>query len=362
MATKDEDLEHVIAESLNKGKDGKLAYFIGEEETPTDLTDFVSMGSAIGDLAISNRPHGGLAVGRLTELTGLEHSGKSLIAAHVLANTQKAGGVAVLIDTENAVNEEFFRAVGLDMQKLVYLPLTTVEEIFAAIEKIIESVRKSTKDRLVTIVVDSVAGASTEAEMASDYGKDGYATGKAIIISKALRKITNMIGKQRVMLIFTNQLRQKLNAVAFGDQFTTSGGKSVAFHSSTRLRLSQVSKLKNTAGEIIGVTVKMQVVKNRLGPPYRVAEFNVYFDRGIDDIGSWMKVMKDKNIVSGTTSVTYKAISGEEFKFVPKKFKSFLDEHPDLQEEIYLRICDAVIMSYKSGENIEVITDESIDE
>ncbi len=166
----------------------------------------------IVDITVDSEDHSYFGNGMLNH-----NSGKSLIAAHLLAETQRKGGVAVLIDTENAVNEEFFTSLGLDMSKLVYSPVSTVEEIFAVIEKIIETVRKSSKDRLVTIVVDSVAGASTEQEMASDYGKDGYATGKAIIIGKAMRKITTMLGKQKVLLVFTNQLRQKLNAMAFTD-------------------------------------------------------------------------------------------------------------------------------------------------
>lgn len=350
MVTKEDNLAQVIANDLNKmNKEERIAYFIGQEETPTDLTDFVSTGSSLLDLAISNRPHGGMAVGRIVEMNGNEGSGKSLIAAHLLVETQKKGGVAVLIDTENSVNREFFESFGLDMSKLVYSPVSTVEEIFAVIEKIIESVRKSSKDRLVTIVVDSLAGASTEQEMASDYGKDGYSTGKAIIIGKALRKITTMLGKQKVLLVFTNQLRQKLNAMPFGDQFVTSGGKALAFHSSVRLRLSMTGKLKNKNKEIIGVTVKAQVIKNRLGPPYRIAEFNVYFDRGIDDLSSWIKVMKDKEIVkSGGAYSTYIADDKKEHKFHTTGFDKFLFDNPELGEEIYQKICNAVIMSYKT--------------
>ena len=134
-----DELAQVIADSLNKlYKDGQVAYFLdGEEETPTDLTDFISTGNTMLDIAISNRPHGGIAAGRITELTGLEASGKSLVGAQLIATTQKRGGVAVLIDTENAVNDEFFSAVGVDMKKLVYVQHDTVEDIFDTIENII---------------------------------------------------------------------------------------------------------------------------------------------------------------------------------------------------------------------------------
>ena len=129
---RNDDLAGVLADSLNKKfKDYKVAYFLdGTEDTPTDLTEWISTGSSILDLAISNRKNGGLPVGRITELTGLEASGKSLLAAHVLANTQKAGGLAVYIDTENAMNEEFARCIGIDVSKMLYIQLETVEDIF----------------------------------------------------------------------------------------------------------------------------------------------------------------------------------------------------------------------------------------
>jgi recombination protein RecA len=317
-----DELAQLIAISLNKmNKDSdQVAFFLdGRESTPTDFTDFISTGATMLDVAISNRPNGGIAVGRITELTGLEGSGKSLIGAQMIANTQRRGGVGVLIDTETAVNAEFFKAVGIDMNKLVYVQLQTVEEIFDAITTIIEEVRKDPKkrDKLVTIVVDSVAAASTKKEMEADFGKDGYATDKAIIISKAMRKITGLLGRERIALVFTNQLRQKMNAMAFSDPWTTSGGKAIAFHASTRLRLSLLGKISNSSGDVIGVKVKANVVKNRLGPPHRTAEFEIYFNRGIDDLGSWLKVLKENKMVkqAGAWYAYVDPTTGEETKF-----------------------------------------------
>ncbi len=169
-----DELAQTIADALNKlNKDsGQIAFFLdGKEGTPTDITDFISTGATMLDIAISNRPNGGIAVGRITELTGLEGSGKSLVGAQLIANTQKRGGVAVLIDTETAVNAEFFKAVGIDMNKMVYAQISTVEDIFDAITNIIEQVRTGKdKDKLVTIIVDSVAAASTKKEMEADFG------------------------------------------------------------------------------------------------------------------------------------------------------------------------------------------------
>ena len=352
-----DELAQVIADSLNKlNKDSdQIAYFLdGKEDTPTDFTDFISTGATMLDIAISNRPHGGIAVGRITELTGLEGSGKSLVGAQLIANTQKRGGVAVLIDTETAVNPDFFKAVGIDMNKLVYVHLSTVEDIFDAITNIIEKVRAGKdKDKLVTIIVDSVAAASTKKEMEADFGKDGYATDKAIIISKAMRKITGLLGRERIALVFTNQLRQKMNAPAFSDPWTTSGGKAIAFHASTRIRLSLIGKIQDGNKNVIGVNVKAVVVKNRLGPPHRVAEFDIYFDRGIDDFGSWLDVLKDNGLVkqSGAWYTMVDETTGEEVKFQSKDFPKFLESNVTRKESVYNKICDALIMKYRSEYN-----------
>jgi len=365
-----DDLAGTLAETLNsKFSDVKVAYFLdGTEETPTDLTEWISTGSSLLDLAISNRPDGGLPVGRITEITGMEASGKSLITAHVLANTQKAGGLAVYIDTENALNEEFARAIGIDVSQLLYIQLEAVEDIFEVIENIILKVRESDKDRLVTIAVDSVAAATTKLEQAADYEKDGWATAKAIVLSKAMRKITQLIGRQRICLIFTNQLRQKLG-VSFGDPWTTSGGKALQFHSSCRLRLKGMGQIKVKDKElkkenVIGIKTKAQVVKNRMGPPLRTAEFDIRFDSGIDDYGSWLQLMKDYKLVDqGGSWYTYTDTeTGEMTKFLSKDFEDKLLHDTRIKDQIYSRICDSVIMSYKSDgvgiDDIEVGTND----
>ena len=352
-----DELAQIIADSLNKlNKDSEqIAYFLdGKEGTPTDFTDFISTGATMLDIAVSNRPYGGIAVGRITELTGLEGSGKSLVGAQLIANTQKRGGVAVLIDTETAVNPEFFKAVGINMNKLVYVHISTVEDIFDAITNIIEKVRTGKdKEKLVTIIVDSVAAASTKKEMEADFGKDGYATDKAIIISKAMRKITGLLGRERIALVFTNQLRQKMNAPAFSDPWTTSGGKAIAFHASTRIRLSVIGKINDSNKNVVGVKVKAVVVKNRLGPPHRIAEFDIYFDRGIDDYGSWLDVLKNNGLVkqSGAWYTLVDESTGEEIKFQSKDFPKILEEDIPRKEAIYQKICDELIMKYKSEYN-----------
>lgn len=196
----------------------QTAYYLSDPDVATDVKEWIPTGHTLLDLAVSNRPNGGWPVGKIIEITGLEASGKSLLGAYALASTQQKGGVAVYIDTESAVSREYLHAIGVDVTKLMYLQLEALEDIFTAIEAIIEKVRSSDRKKLVTILVDSVMGATTLKELEADYGKDGYATDKAIILSKAMRKITGMISKENICLIFTNQLRTKMNAM-FGDPY-----------------------------------------------------------------------------------------------------------------------------------------------
>jgi recombination protein RecA len=371
MAKVQADLAQQIADNLNKKyKDQKVAFFLDDdsEDAPTNITGWVSSGATMLDVAVSNRPFGGFPIGRITEITGLEQSGKSLLSAHVLAETQKQGGVAVLIDTETAVSREFFDAIGVDVSKLLYITADTVEDIFETIDTIIEQVRKGDKDKLVTIVVDSVAAASTKRELEADYDKDGYATDKAIIISKAMRKITNVIGRQKITLVFTNQLRQKMNAMAFSDPWTTSGGKAIAFHASVRLRLASTGKIKAKDDKgnerIVGIKVRANVIKNRLGPPLRSADFDIFFDRGIDNYGAWLGAMKDYNFVKqGGAWYTYvDTETGEEFKFQAKELQEMLENNPSVKEQIYKRICEFTILQYKkdSLDTDNLVVDASV--
>lgn len=367
--------EQELADELNKQfkSTDKVAYFLdGSEFVPSDITEWIPTGSSMLDIAISNRKHGGFPVGRITEISGLEASGKSLLAAHALKSTQDKGGLAVYIDTENAVSREFFTAIGIDMKKMLYLPLETVEDIFEAIEKIISKVRNSDKDRIVTIVVDSIMGASTKLESASDYTKEGFATAKALILSKAMRKITNHLGRERICLIITNQLRVRMNVPAFADQYTTSGGKAIAFHSSVRIRLKPKNKLKvkvNGLESIIGIKTKAEIVKNRLGPPLRSIEYDILFDSGIDEYGSWLTVMKERNLVSMSGAwYTYNVVDPEtgevkdKIKFLSKEFYDKVLSNDEYRELVYNQICDELIFEYRINKDIGIDDIEIDDE
>ena len=358
----EDSLAETLADAVNKqfkGQNYKTAFFLeGDNDAPTNVKEWISSGHSMLDLAISNRPNGGFPVGRITEITGLEASGKALLAAHTLAETQKKGGLAVYIDTESATSAEFLSAIGVDLKSMLYVPLETIEEIFETIETIVENVRKSDKDRLLTIIVDSVMGASTKQEMSAEYDKDGYATSKSIILSKAMRKVTNWIARERICLIFTNQLRTKMG-VMFGDPWTTAGGKAIPFHASVRLRLKNMGQIKakmNGREEVVGIKTRVTVVKNRMGPPLRSIDYEIYFDSGIDNYGGWLSVMKDFKLVKQAGAwYDYTDVdvnTGEvlnEMKFQSKDFIEKVLTDPAVKERLYNRICEAYIFKYQAG-------------
>lgn len=367
-----------LVSSLNtqfKQNVDKAAFYLSDPNLGAEVTDWVSTGSDMLDIAISNRKYGGYPVGRITELTGLEASGKSLLAAYALSNTQKKGGIAVYIDTEAAVSRDYLTAIGVDVDKLIYLQLDALEHIFASIDKIISNVRTADKKVPLTIVVDSVMGATTLKESESDWSKDGYATDKAIILSKAMRKLPITVSKQNVCLIFTNQLRTNLG-VTFGEKFTTSGGKAIAFSSSVRIRLTDAGKIKapvNGIDEVVGNTTRAKIIKNRLGPPQKTIDYNIYYKSGIDNYGSWLEILKKFKLATSGISWTFKLEyessktgqlikftdeivnpstgelkkpTDEGFKCKSKDFAAYMELNPSLRNYFYDAICDNFIMDY----------------
>jgi len=270
-----------------------------------------------------------------------------------------------MIDTEFAAAPDFWKAVGVDITKLPYINLVTLEEIFGHIEHYIGVVRKVNNGRILTVIVDSLAQASCEVEMESDHGKDGYNTGKSIIVSKALRKMTGLIAKQKVLLIFTNQLRFNMKSAAFGDPYIEPTGKALAFGSSVRIRLSNTGQIKK-GDVIIGNKCKAVVVKNRMGPPRRSANFTILYDSGVQDLQSWLDFLKENQFITGTSSKwTFKLNSGD-YKLSTQEFVDKINTTPSFKDEVYNIICEKQIMKYRNpNEKIEeegVETDDVTDE
>lgn len=354
--TKKDEANELLAKAARDAlvKDGIDAFILGDDESTTDLVDFVGTGCDILDLAISNRPRGGIPCGRITELNGLDGTGKSLICAHMIANVQKEGGVACLIDSETAVNAEFFEAVGVNLKEMLYFDPPTLEDAFMTIEKIIEYLKKKEllDKKKVLIVLDSLTGFPTKREFEAGYEREGYGTDKPQILSRAFPKLISMMGKHKIALVLTCQLRANLEAArTFGaDKYITPGGFALKHYPSVRIRFAKAGTIKKDENAV-GISVTARIDKNRVGPPLRKVGFDIYFDRGIDNETSTLKFLKDKEIATYTgQNGKYKDLAGNEHKFITHRFREFLNQNPTVAEEIYKRMCEVMILSYKTTE------------
>lgn len=329
------------------------------------VTDWFTTGCRGLDLAISNRKNGGVPAGIILEIFGPSSSSKSLLAVQMMAECQKRGGLAVLFDTEKAVGMlDFFHAVGLDSSKLVYSDdLRCLEDIYEAVETIITRTVEANTDKPVIIVIDSVMGATTHLELESDYQKDGWATAKALINSKAMRKLPTLIKGRNILLLLINQVRDNMSGGIGSDPYVTSGGKAIGFTAGVRLQTKIASRSsKNLDGE----TVEVKVVKNRFGPPRRKVQFTVNYNSGIDDYSSLFNMLKELELIkpAGNQGHSFEYVdvdTGElkVVKFREVNFAEYCGENPTIEELLYDAVCDAYILRYKSGN--EPITEDSED-
>lgn len=298
MPKKDEVSD--LIEEANKiiNKDGKITYSLEEDENPTIVKTFISTGSTLLDYAIANKRNGGVGVGKLTLIEGLESTGKTLVVSHIAANAQKMGAVVFYADTESAISPEFMRRLGVDLKKRIsYFQPPTIEKFFSKAEEIIIFSReKISKDIPVVIILDSLAATPINDEVEGTYNPKELMGVRAKAISLALRKLTQVIGYEKITLILINQLRMKMNvANPYQDPYVSPGGMGAPFHASTRIRLKSKLKIKAKNNDIIGVQCNAKVLKNRLGPPFREANFSIMFDYGIDNLQSIYEYLKDKD-------------------------------------------------------------------
>ena len=258
----------------------------------------------------------------------------------ILKDCQDKGGIPVLIDTENAANEDFLQLLGLKFYpegSLVYIQVDSVEKVFSAIEEIIRKIKENDKDKLCCIVWDSVAGTSTDAEIQNDYGEATIGM-QARMIGQGLRKLIRFIGKQRVALVFLNQVRQKIG-VFFGDDTVTPGGKAIPFFSSVRMKLYSGGKVK-TGKDVIGVGIKPKLIKNRMGPPHREAELKMYFSRGLIDEESWLNELLKAGIadkISAQKSSITNKDTGEVYEFQNRKFVEWIRDSANAEAHAYCK-------------------------
>ncbi len=312
----------MIEKQYGKGSIMKL----GDYKVNTDL-EVIPTGCLSLDIALGV---GGVPRGRILEIYGPESSGKTTVALHIIAETQKAGGVAAFIDAEHALDAQYAHALGVDTNELYLSQPDTGEQALDICESL---VRSSAVD---VIVVDSVAALTPKAEIEGDMG-DTHVGLLARLMSQALRKLTAITNKSKTCVIFINQLREKVG-VMFGNPETTPGGKALKYFATVRLDIRKADALKSD-GDIVGNRAKCKIVKNKVAPPFKVAEFDIIYGEGISQEGCLIDLGLEYGILTKSGSFVYyneeKVAQGRE------KMREYLKSNPEIAKEIDNKIRDA---------------------
>jgi recombination protein RecA len=299
---------------------------LGREDVPAGIPA-ISTGSLGLDIALGV---GGVPRGRVIEIFGPESSGKTTLALHVIAEAQKAGGQAAFIDAEHALDITYARKLGVRTDDLLISQPDTGEQALEITETLVRS------GAIDVIIVDSVAALTPRAEIEGEMG-DAHMGLQARLMSQALRKLTGAISKSATTLIFINQIRMKIG-VMFGNPETTTGGNALKFYASVRLDIRRISAIKE-GEDVTGGRVRVKVVKNKIAPPFRSAEFDIMFNEGISKLGEIIDMGVDKNIVE--KSGAWFSYSGTRIGQGRENVKQFLSEHPDMAMEIELKVRQA---------------------
>jgi len=286
----------------------------------------ISTGSISLDLALGGR---GVPRGRVAEMFGPESSGKTTLALHVVASAQKAGGIAAFIDAEHAMDPSWARRLGVNIDELLISQPDTGEQAMEICELLVRS------NAIDIVVIDSVAALIPRAEIEGEMG-DTHVGLQARLMSQALRKLTGAIAKSKTTVIFINQIREKIG-VMFGSPETTPGGRALKFYSSVRLDIRRIGSIKD-GDRAIGNRVRTRVVKNKVAPPFRDAEFDIMFDEGISATGDLLDLaVKDEIVAKSGAWFSYGDVRLGQGR---ENSKQFLKDNPDLFEEIHAKVME----------------------
>ena len=299
----------------------------------------VPTGALALDLALGI---GGMPRGRIAEIFGPEGSGKTTLATHVVAEAQRNGGICAYIDAEHAMDPVYAKAIGVDVDELLISQPDTGEQALEIADMLIRS------GALDVVVIDSVAALTPRAEIEGDMG-DTHVGLQARLMSQALRKLTSNLNKSKTICIFINQLREKIG-VMFGSPETTPGGRALKFYSSVRLDIRRIEAIKDGT-EIVGNRTRVKVVKNKCAPPFRQAEFDIMYGKGISREGSLLDTGVDMDIVK--KSGAWYTYEGEQLGQGREKAKIFLSENPEIMMEIQNRIWETVHPDAEEGQFTE---------
>jgi recombination protein RecA len=303
-----------IEKSFGKGSIMKMG------EKGSMVIETVPTGALALDIALGV---GGLPRGRVVEIYGPESSGKSTLAMHVVAEAQRNGGICAYVDAEHAMDPVYAKAIGVDTDELLISQPDTGEQALEITDMLIRS------GALDVVVIDSVAALTPRAELEGDMG-DAHVGLQARLMSQALRKLTANLNRSKTICVFINQLREKIG-VMFGSPETTPGGRALKFYSSVRLDIRRIESIKDGV-EIVGNRTRVKVVKNKVAPPFRLAEFDIVYGRGISREGSLIDVGVDLDIVK--KSGAWYTYEGEQLGQGRENAKAFLAENPELMVEI----------------------------
>src|SRR5918997_3287664 len=323
---------------INPEKEKALAAAMSQIDRRFGKGSIMKMGEATSRLAIETIPTGAIALdvalgvggiprGRITEIYGPESSGKTTLAQHMIAECQKMGGVAAFIDAEHAFDPIYAAACGVNIEDLLVSQPDTGEQALEICETLVRS------GAIDVVVVDSVAALVPKAEIDGDMG-DSHVGLQARLMSQALRKLTGTISRTKTCVIFINQLRSKIG-VMFGSPETTTGGNALKFYASTRLDIRRIETIK-TGQDAVGSRVRVKVVKNKVAPPFRQAEFDIMYNEGISVAGSVLDVATDLGLVRKSGAWFY--LGEERLGQGRENAKDYLKHNPDVLEDIRNRI------------------------